>query len=89
MSNPKTAIVYASVFASLVPASPQPSLYFALPVTVFAVEASWYAVVATGMSVSRLRGAYERAKTWVDRVAAAVLAALGVRLLATATSRGL
>lgn len=81
VSNPKTAIVYATVFASLVPAHPHPWLYAGIPATVFAVEAGWYSLVALGMSVDRLRAAYGRGKAWVDRIASIVLAAIGVRLL--------
>lgn len=89
VSNPKTAIVYASVFASLVPAAPSPWLYAALPLTVFVVETGWYSLVATGLSLEPVHATYRRAKAGVDRVASVVLAALGTRLLMTATSRGL
>ncbi|PWJ47616.1 Threonine/homoserine/homoserine lactone efflux protein [Quadrisphaera granulorum] len=89
LCNPKTAIVYASVFASLLPASSARWLYVVLPAAVFAVETSWYSAVAMGMSVRRARGAYARAKVWVDRAAAGVLSALGLRLLFTASARGI
>jgi threonine/homoserine/homoserine lactone efflux protein len=81
LSNPKTAIYYASIFAALLPAKPAEWLLFALPPTIFVIEAGWYAIVALAFSSSGPRAAYLRSKTWVDRVAGAVLGALGARLL--------
>jgi threonine/homoserine/homoserine lactone efflux protein len=81
LSNPKTAIVYASVFAALLPAPAPAWLVIALPPTVFALEAGWYAIVALSFSAARPRALYGRAKRAIDRVAGAVMAALGLRLL--------
>ena len=81
LSNPKTAIYYASIFAALLPAKPAEWLLFALPPTIFLIETSWYAVVALAFSSSGPRTAYLRFKAWVDRIAGAVLGALGARLL--------
>lgn len=46
ISNPKTAIVYGSFFAALLPASPPDWLLLSLPPMIFLVEAAWYAAVA-------------------------------------------
>lgn len=81
ISNPKTAIYYASIFAALLPARPAEWLLFALPPTIFVIETSWYAVVALAFSSSGPRSAYLKFKVWVDRVAGAVLGVLGARLL--------
>lgn len=81
MSNPKTTIVYASVFAALLPADVPPWLFAALPPLVFPLEAGWYAIVAVAFSTARPRAAYLRAKVWIDLVAGAVIGALGLRLL--------
>lgn len=81
LSNPKTAIYYASIFAALLPAKPAEWLLFALPPTIFLIETGWYAVVALAFSSSGPRAAYLRFKTWVDRAAGAVLGVLGARLL--------
>jgi threonine/homoserine/homoserine lactone efflux protein len=81
LSNPKTAIYYASIFAALLPANPTEWLLFALPPTIFLIETGWYAVVALAFSSSGPRAAYLRFKAWVDRVAGAVLGMLGARLL--------
>lgn len=81
LSNPKTAVVYASIFAALLPAQPPLWLVLALPPLVFAVEAGWYAAVALLFSSPRPRSVYLRSKRWIDRTAGAVLGALGVRLM--------
>ncbi|MBB3264226.1 threonine/homoserine/homoserine lactone efflux protein [Azospirillum sp. OGB3] len=81
ISNPKTAIVYASIFAALLPASPPAWVLLALPPAVFLVETGWYAVVAVAFSAGRPRAAYLRSKAWIDRVAASVIGALGIRLV--------
>lgn len=82
VSNPKAAVVYASIFAALLPDAPPLWLLLALPPLIFLVEAGWYAAVALTFSASRPRAAYLGAKTWIDRLAAAVMGALGLRLLA-------
>lgn len=84
LSNPKTAIVYASVFAAFMPASP--SLVFGLGIVavVFVLETSWYALVALALSANGPQKTYLRYKAWADRVAGAVMVTLGLRLLASA-----
>lgn len=85
VSNPKTAIVYASVFAAFLP--PHFSLAFAvaLLVIVFIVEAGWYALVALLLSSSKPQQAYLSYKAWMDRTAGVVMFALGVKLVTSAT----
>lgn len=81
LSNPKTAIVYGSVFAAMLPAAPPFWLVSALPPLVFVIETAWYAIVALAFSASHPRALYLRAKLWVDRLAGGVMTALGLRLL--------
>lgn len=81
VSNPKTAIVYASVFAALLPPSLPGWIYVMLPLLIFAIETSWYAVVAMLFSAEKPRAAYLRSKRWIDRLAGAVMGLLGLRLI--------
>ncbi|MBP2315760.1 LysE family translocator [Azospirillum soli] len=81
LSNPKTAIVYGSIFAALLPATPPAWVLLTLPPAVFLIEAGWYAVVALAFSAGRPRSAYLRSKAWIDRLAASVIGALGLRLV--------
>ena len=81
LSNPKTAIVYGSVFATLLPQGLPLVAALVLPVLVFALETSWYLLVALTLSASGPRGAYLRSKRAIDRTAGAVMALLGAKLL--------
>ncbi|AVA19932.1 MULTISPECIES: LysE family translocator [unclassified Rhizobium] len=87
LSNPKTAIFYGSIFAALLPAEPAPGLMLAVPLAVFAVEVGWYTVVTLAFSSNRPRALYLGAKLWIDRIAGAVMGALGVRLVAEGLPR--
>jgi threonine/homoserine/homoserine lactone efflux protein len=81
LSNPKTAIVYAGVFAALLPPAPPLWLLAALPPAIFGLETGWYVIVALIFSGERPRAAYARWKRWLDRLAGLVMGALGVRLI--------
>lgn len=89
MSNPKTAIWYGSIFAALLPQHPPLWCYFVLPPLVFAVECGWYTIVALCFSSKGPREVYLRAKKWIDRIAAAAIAALGLRLILNASKAGI
>ncbi|MEB0133763.1 LysE family transporter [Actimicrobium sp. CCC2.4] len=80
LSNPKTAIVYASVFTAFLPPVFPLSLALILVVLVFAVEAGWYIIVALALSSKGPQNFYLRYKAWLDRAAGAVMAFLGVKL---------
>lgn len=81
LSNPKTAVVYAGIFAALMPAEPPLWLALTLPLGVFVLECGWYAVVAIAFSAEKPRAAYLGAKHWVDRLAGGAMGLLGLRML--------
>ncbi|WP_050478251.1 LysE family translocator [Herbaspirillum rhizosphaerae] len=81
LSNPKTAIVYGSIFASLLPQHPPLWCYLVMPPLVFIVESGWYMVVALCFSSKAPRDLYLRSKKTLDRFAAGIIAALGVHLV--------
>lgn len=82
LSNPKTAVVYASVFAAFLPQAYSATFALALLALVFCVEAGWYGLVAGVLSAGPSQQAYLSCKAWVDRAAGAVMVGLGLRLLA-------
>ncbi len=84
VSNPKAIAVYGSIFAALLPPQVPVWVLVALPLGLFVIEAGWYAIVALAFSAPRPRAAYLRSKLWIDRLAAAVMGALGLRLLSEA-----
>jgi len=81
ISNPKTIVVYASIFAALLPQSIPIGLIVAIPIGVFAVEAGWYTIVAYAFSARHPRRVYLSAKAWIDRLAGTVMAGLGLQLV--------
>ncbi len=81
VSNPQAAVFYGSIFAALLPASPPIGLLLIHPPSIFVIEAGWYAAVALLFSSQRPRAIYLGSKNWIDRVAGAVMGALGTRLI--------
>jgi threonine/homoserine/homoserine lactone efflux protein len=80
LSNPKTLVFYGSVFA-LLPADLPAWTTLALPAIIMAIETGWYMIVALVFSLPQPRAVYLRWKTWVDRCAAGIMAALGLKLI--------
>jgi threonine/homoserine/homoserine lactone efflux protein len=81
ISNPKTAIVYASVFTTALPAQASWATSIVLVSLIFVVEFGWYALVAIAFSTSRARNVYLDGKAWIDRLAAGAMGALGVKVI--------
>lgn len=81
VSNPKTAVVYASVFASLLPSEVPSSVLVVLPILIFAIETLWYSVVALALSSPSPRARYLASKAWLDRAAGTIMATLGFKLI--------
>ena len=81
LSNPKTAVVYASIFVSLLPHEMPLWASLVLPVVIFCIEAGWYAIVALALSTPAPAAAYLRWKAWIDRAAGGVMGLLGLKLI--------
>lgn len=81
ISNPKTALVIAGIFAAFVPATPPENTTWLVAIIAFVIDFSWYALVALSLSTKSSRAVYQRAKTGFDRTAAVFLGAVGVRLI--------
>lgn len=85
LSNPKAAIVYASVFAALLPADFDSTFALAVLLAVFVIEAGWYCLVAYALSSEKPRSVYLGYKSAVDRTTGTVLVALGLKLVLVGT----
>lgn len=83
LSNPKTAVVYASVFAAFLPSTFSPVFAAVLLCVVTVIEAGWYAVVAAILASSGPRRAYLSYKAWIDRAAGLVMVGLGLKLISS------
>lgn len=81
LSNPKTAIVFASVYSALLPQVIPFAFYLIIPVLAFCIDAGWYVIVAFTLSSEAPRKAYLKFKTFFDSTAGTVMALLGLKLI--------
>jgi threonine/homoserine/homoserine lactone efflux protein len=81
VSNPKVAVFFGSIFVAVLPDNPPLSLLAAILAIVLINEIGWYVLVALVFSARGPRRVYARFKPSLDRVMAALLGALGVRLV--------
>ena len=81
VSNPKTAIVYASIFASLLPREVPVAAMIGLPVLIFLIELGWYSLVTFVLSAPAPRQRYLAGKRHVDRAAGGIITLLGIKLI--------
>ncbi|WP_428943088.1 LysE family translocator [Pantoea sp. FN060301] len=81
ISNPHTALVFASIFSAALTTNIQPVMYVILPLMAFTIDMLWYALVAVLLSTDRSRQAYVKYRKVIDRLSGGLMAWLGVRLL--------
>ena len=81
ISNPKVVVFFGSIFVAMLPGEVPGWMVLALVAIVTANEVAWYSLVSLFFGSSRVRRLYLIAKRWSDRVTAAFLCLLGLRLL--------
>lgn len=81
LSNPKTAIILASIFTALLPKEIPFYFNFALPILCFFIDAGWCSLVAVALSAEKPRRVYLKFKAGFDRAAGAVMTVLGLKLI--------
>ncbi|WP_347456574.1 LysE family translocator [Acinetobacter thermotolerans] len=81
LSNPKIAIVLASIFTALLPKEIPTYFYVVLPILCFFIDAGWCSLVAVALSAEKPRRVYLKFKAGFDRAAGAVMTALGLKLI--------
>ncbi len=81
ISNPYTALVFASIFSAALSKNIQPAMYIILPLMAFVIDVLWYAVVACLLSTDGPRLAYIKYRKFIDKLSGGVMAFLGIRLL--------
>ncbi|HBT4644059.1 TPA: LysE family translocator [Klebsiella aerogenes] len=81
ISNPHTALVFASIFSAALSKNIQPAMYIILPLMAFTIDVLWYAVVACALSTNGPRQAYIKYRNFIDKLSGGVMALLGIRLL--------
>jgi threonine/homoserine/homoserine lactone efflux protein len=77
LSNPKTIVIYGSVFVALLPSHAAVGTLVALPIATTTVEVLWYTLVATTLSRPRPQRLYLGWSRVIDRIAGTFLGALG------------
>ncbi|MGE8150521.1 LysE family translocator [Pseudomonas vancouverensis] len=83
MTNPKSALFVATIFAAVMPASPSPTLLGLAVLTMSTLSLSWYCCVALLFASRRVAGVYERSRTWLDRFAGSCYLLFGAHLVAS------
>lgn len=80
LSNPQPAMFYGSVILSIFPVL-RGAENLVVYLIALSVEMAFYATVTTLMATAPVRRGYVAAKTWIDRIAGALIGALGVSLI--------
>lgn len=81
LSNPKTALVFASVYATFLPPDVTISGYAMLCVLAFAIDTGWYVFVSTVLSAPKAQRMYMRYKAVFNKVFSSVLGFMGLNLI--------
>ena len=79
--NPKAVLFAAAVLIAIFPGGLGAVNSVVIAVNHLLIELSFYTALAFCLNTEAIAGRYLRAKTWIDRGAAAVLGALGLRIL--------
>ena len=80
ISNPKTAIILASIFAALLPQQLPAYGEILLCLLAFFIDAIWYCTVVFLLSTKKSQKIYLQFKKYIDRIAGTLLAGLGLKL---------
>jgi threonine efflux protein len=81
IGNPKAAAFFGSLLGAFLPAHTGPLLRVAVVAVMVGITFAWYMAVAALFGLAPVARVYRRARRWIDRVTAAVLIALGARLV--------
>ena len=86
ITNPKSALFFASVFATALPKETSATL-MAIAVAVVVLNALiWHFFLALAFSHPRVQAGYARQRKLLSRVASSIVGVIGVRLLVTTAS---
>ena len=81
LSNPKTAIVFASVFATFLPAEMPPYGYAILCGLAFMFDFIWYATVSVVLSTTKAQQFYSKYSIYISKLAGGFLGFMGIKLV--------
>ena len=81
LSNPKTAIVFASIFAAFLPENLPSYSYAFLVVVAFSIDAGWYCIISVVLSTKKAQVSYTKYKKVIDRIASSFMGVMGLKLI--------
>ena len=81
LSNPKTAIVFASVYATFLPHNIPEHSYSILCAMAFTIDTSWYVLVSILLSSGQAQHLYTKYRSVFDRLSGTVLGLIGINLI--------
>ncbi len=81
ITNPKTALFFGSVFAAALPVEPGTALLTAAVALVFVNALTCNIILALAFSHPLVQAGYDRQRKWLNRIAAGIVGAYGLRLL--------
>ncbi|MEH6545694.1 MAG: LysE family transporter [Sneathiella sp.] len=81
LANPKVIIFFGSIFFAFLPPHAPTWVSLICLIIVFCNETLWYSIVSFAFSIEKSQNFYFLAKTWIDRIIAFVLGAIGVKLI--------
>ncbi|EMD1213810.1 LysE family transporter [Vibrio alginolyticus] len=82
LSNPKTAIVFSSVFAAMLPVKVPAHTTSVLVAGVFVLNFSWYFLVSVLLSSPKAQASYLRFKSYINKGASVLMGSMGSRFVA-------
>jgi threonine/homoserine/homoserine lactone efflux protein len=81
LTNPKTAIVFAGVFAAFLPKEVPEYSYYLISSSAFVIDTLWYTLVATVLSTQKAQNTYAKFKNHIGRVTSGFIGLMGIKLL--------
>ncbi|WP_273975915.1 LysE family translocator [Vibrio parahaemolyticus] len=82
LSNPKTAIVFSSVFAAMLPVKVPAHTTLVLVAGVFVLNFSWYFLVSVLLSSQKAQASYLRFKSYINKGASVLMGSMGSKFVA-------
>ncbi|MGF1701156.1 LysE family transporter [Photobacterium makurazakiensis] len=82
LSNPKTAIVFSSVFAAMLPVKVPVHTTSILVIGVFALNFSWYFIVSILLSSPKAQASYLRFKSNINKGSGLIMGSMGSKFIA-------
>lgn len=81
LSNPKSALLVASVFAAALPEHPPPGLAPVIVAEMASISMLWYAGLVWLVTTPPVRMAFGRGRVFIDRLAGGIFVLFGARLI--------